>query len=1388
MIDSLKKHKFIYIFMLVASIIVGGTFLMTNAKDEAGKISLEKNATKVYEGVSEDNLEKGRFAQVTLDVNAKSYDVDAKTKLDIVLVIDNSSSMGEKDANPSKTLSRRQAAKDAATDFVGKLINEGKDNVKIGVVVFGTDIQSTQQLSSNKTTINDFISGISSIYNQGTNVQAGIAKANELLATGRTDAKKAVIILTDGEPTYFNYTYTYYSHGTKVTKIKSAGNGNNNETVGVCYEENRSGICTDYRWVKPSEAAKAELDSLKSIFSAADVYTIAFGSQSGNSLSEINPASSEGATPIYVNYSALTGDELKAKFDGISDSLVELIGKDSVVTDVIPKEFKLTESAKTKLTEQGIDVVENEDGTTTLTWNIGNVNANTDYKITYEVKAEDDYYGSIYTNKNASLTTTVDEDNPYYKNEENKTITVEFDKPNVAVPMVTKDDHYSEISSYEGYAESTINGTSILDNDLNENLMTDSNVNVSDKIVVIENSNTKKASENTYEISKDGVKQGVLTMNNDGTFTFVSEENISGEVEFLYHVETTLNPSVETNKVVSRDSKVTLNILSRSKVNVSGKKIWDDSNNQDGIRPTSINIVLNANGVTVARKTLTSTDWTYSFNDLYKYQIGHENDDNYLINYEIKEVTEVQNYVTTYNGYDIINTHIPEVTFVSGTKTWDDNNNQDGIRPDSITVKVFNGINLVTSKTVTKDDNWEYTFDNLPKYENGNEIKYQIKEDEVSGYETVVTGNNIKNTHTPELINDNTGKLSVEKTWDDNNNQDGLRKDVEITLYADGVVKETVTLNDSNEWKHTFENLAKYNNGNEIAYTVDEKEITGYTKLITGSVSEGFKVTNTHTPELINDNTGKLNVEKSWDDNNNQDGIRNAVEITLYADGEVKETVTLNAQNEWKHTFEKLAKYNNGNEIVYTIDEKEVTGYTKEITGSVSEGFKVTNSHKPELVNNTGKINVEKTWDDNNNQDGLRNAVEITLYADGVVKETVTLNDSNEWKHTFEKLAKYNNGKEIVYTVDEKEVTGYTKEITGSVSEGFKVTNSHTPELINNNTGKLSVEKSWDDNNNQDGLRKDVEITLYADGVVKETVTLNAENEWKHTFENLAKYNNGNEIAYTVDEKEITGYTKEITGSVSEGFKVTNTHTPEETTVTGRKVWQDANNQDGIRPTSITVKLYADGNYVTEGVITAGENNNWAFAFTNLPKYNNGNEIKYTVEEVSVDGYTTTYGDNNTIINTHEVSKISVSGTKTWDDNDDQDGKRPESIKVRLYANGTEVRSKDVTVSDNWTYSFEDLDEYSNSSKISYTITEDAVEGYTTVVDGYNITNSHTPEKINISGTKTWDDNDDQDGKRPENITVRLYANGTEFASKDVTAEDEWPYSFEDLDKYANDN
>ena len=66
-----------------------------------------------------------------------------------------------------------------------------------------------------------------------------------------------------------------------------------------------------------------------------------------------------------------------------------------------------------------------------------------------------------------------------------------------------------------------------------------------------------------------------------------------------------------------------------------------------------------------------------------------------------------------------------------------------------------------------------------------------------------------------------------------------------------------------------------------------------------------------------------------------------------------------------------------------------------------------------------------------------------------------------------------------------------------------------------------------------------------------------------------------------------------------------------------------------------------------------------------------------------------------------------------------------------------------------------------SGQKISYTVKEAGkIAGYDTVISGeaktgYVITNSHTPELTKISGEKIWDDGDNQDGKRPESITVK---------------------------------
>nr|WP_173477392.1 Cna B-type domain-containing protein [Lacticaseibacillus paracasei]ABA12809.1 collagen-binding A precursor protein-like [Lacticaseibacillus paracasei subsp. paracasei] len=268
-----------------------------------------------------------------------------------------------------------------------------------------------------------------------------------------------------------------------------------------------------------------------------------------------------------------------------------------------------------------------------------------------------------------------------------------------------------------------------------------------------------------------------------------------------------------------------------------------------------------------------------------------------------------------------------------------------------------------------------------------------------------------------------------------------------------------------------------------------------------------------------------------------------------------------------------------------------------------------------------------------------------------------------------------------------------------------------------------------------------------------------------------------------------SGYTlaKDVTVSAdsfdSKGATATITDKKAVTTVSGTKTWKDNNNQDGIRPSSITVNLLANGRQVASKTVSAS--GNWQYSFDNLAAYANGQKITYTVTENAVAGYTSTV-DGYNVTNNHTPATVKVSGTKTWNDNNNQDGIRPSSITVNLLANGRQVASKTVSASGNWQYSFDNLAAYANGQKITYTVTENAVAGYTSTVDGYNVTNNHTPATVKVSGTKTWNDNNNQDGIRPSSITVNLLANGRQVASKTVSASGNWQYSFDNLAAYAN--
>ena len=173
--------------------------------------------------------------------------------------------------------------------------------------------------------------------------------------------------------------------------------------------------------------------------------------------------------------------------------------------------------------------------------------------------------------------------------------------------------------------------------------------------------------------------------------------------------------------------------------------------------------------------------------------------------------------------------------------------------------------------------------------------------------------------------------------------------------------------------------------------------------------------------------------------------------------------------------------------------------------------------------------------------------------------------------------------------------------------------------------------------------------------------------------------------------------------------------------------------------------------------------------------------------KISKDDFGNDLAISRDVVNQKE--KTSISGQKTWNDNDNQDGKRPSKITVNLLANSLKVASKEVKpdATGNWAYRFDNLDLVDDAGNIiAYTVSEEPVAGYETTVEGTNITNNRIPDMTEVVVKKVWDDKENKDGLRPERITVRLLADGQEVAVKEITATDNWQASFTDLPVYKD--
>ena len=935
------------------------------------------------------------------------------------------------------------------------------------------------------------------------------------------------------------------------------------------------------------------------------------------------------------------------------------------------------------------------------------------------------------------------------------------------------------------------------------------------------------------------------------TFTDLPKYNSQGN-EIAYTIdeqEVNQNDLKFYKKSINKYSITNTFTVPDEKTEVQVNKTWEDNSNVNGKRPASIKYVLTGNGLTkeqiVTGSTTTNENWSYKFTNLPKYN-SQGNEITYTIDEQEVNQNDLKFYTKQVTGLNVTNTFtVPDEKIeVQVNKVWEDNSNANGKRPASIKY-VLTGNGLTKDQTVSgntsTNDNWSYKFTDLPKYDaQGNEIVYTVAEqeattdglkfysNEISGeYKTGIT---IKNTF---KVPEDKIELEVTKHWEDNSNINGKRPiSIKYVVSGNNKTKEEIVTGDTTtdeNWNYKFTDLAKYDSqGNEIAYTIDEQEVTpGDLKFYNKSIT-GLNIVNTfHVP----DERISVNVSKHWEDNNNINGKRPAsIKYVLTGEGNTTEQVVTGnttSDTDWNYTFTNLPKYNaQGNEIIYTIEEQEANQndlkfYVKQANGNYKNGFNMVNTFKVPLE--TVDISVNKHWVDDNNANGKRPVnIKYVLSGNGLTKEQVVTGNTNsdaDWNYTFTNLPKYNSqGNEIVYTVDEQEVNPgdfkfYTKQVVG-----LNVTNTFT---VPNDKIEVQVNKVWDDNSNANAKRPaSIKYVLSGNGLTKEQVVsgnASTNEDWSYKFTDLPKYNaQGNEIVYTVAEQEATAdglkfYTNEISGEYKTGITIKNKFkVPEDKIeVEVTKHWVDNNNVNHRRPTSIKYVLKGNGLTKEQEVIgNISTDENWNYTFTNLPKYNaQGNEIVYTVDEQEVNPgdlkfYSKEVNGFN-VTNTFKVpeDKVNIKATKTWIDSSNAKGKRPSSIKYILKGGATPIEkvvSGNNTSDENWSYTFENLAKYdSNGQEYQYSVEEEITENahlYTKVItgnkeSGFNVINTFkVPEdKLTIAVTKEWKDNSNVASKRPTSIKYVLKGGATpieEVVSGNNTTDADWNHTFKNVAKY----
>lgn len=213
--------------------------------------------------------------------------------------------------------------------------------------------------------------------------------------------------------------------------------------------------------------------------------------------------------------------------------------------------------------------------------------------------------------------------------------------------------------------------------------------------------------------------------------------------------------------------------------------------------------------------------------------------------------------------------------------------------------------------------------------------------------------------------------------------------------------------------------------------------------------------------------------------------------------------------------------------------------------------------------------------------------------------------------------------------------------------------------------------------------------------------------------------------SFTRNNKVIT-----VDGNNVDNVVFTFTNRTDIRSVTATKVWDDANNQDGVRPPSVNVTLRRAGDSIfsESATLTAAGNWMWTWEDLDIKDAASGEIYEYYIVEDAVPLYTTTYsGDMNAglvVTNSYTPHTADFPVEKIWQDDGDVAGIRPETLTYILIGSTPDGSVVSTTVSDPvpdpWSYTFEDMPLYKDGQHLLYTMTEVAIPGYKTTITTAN--------------------------------------------------------------------